>query len=134
MLIVMRVLAREESRRTRSKLLTMKRKLIRKMTVVTWTTLALSGVLSIWFMRWYQVLGQLPSQDAELKRIEGLSNPLDWKASALSLTMSRHEFAHYVSIGLAVVVTLLSLVLISNAINLIWLRRLAKSNGEGQPA
>ena len=73
-------------------------------------------------------LSRLPNQDAEIRRIEALTNPLDWKASALSLTMSRHEFAHAVTIGLVTVAAVVAGALLLSAFKLVWLHRLVEAD------
>jgi hypothetical protein len=102
----------------------MKEQIIRKMEMATLVTLIASTMMLSCLMWCCWALSRLPKSDAEIRRIEALTNPLDWKASALSLTMSRHEFAHAVTIGLMVVAVVLAGVLLLSAFKLVWLRRL----------
>jgi hypothetical protein len=105
----------------------MKERIIRKMEMATLATLIASTMTLSCLMWCCWALSRLPNQDAQLSRIEALTNPLDWKTSALSLTMSRHEFAHAVTIGLVAVAVVLAGVLLLSAFKLVWLRRLAES-------
>jgi hypothetical protein len=112
----------------------MKTKLIKRLTVMTWAVLALSGGLSVWLLLRYHALGPLPDQNAELRSIEAMTNPLDWKGSALSLTMNRHEIVALITTGLLTVVVVQAAIIIIGAISLIWVRRIATLSGENHVA
>jgi hypothetical protein len=70
-----------------------KKRIIRRMKIANLAAVVATTMMLLCLMWCFWALSRQPKQDAELSRIEALIDPLDWKASALSLTMSRHETA-----------------------------------------
>ena len=112
----------------------MKTKLIKRLVVSTWTALSIAGLLLIaaWIGTHFEP--SVEGRRAELARFEAMPAHGDWKPTALSLIKSRQEVVHVgitalrAVMGVSVVFALLSVV------NIVWLRRLARSNHDTSAA
>jgi len=102
----------------------MKTKLINKLTIVTSAILLLSLLMSAaaWFVS--RIAASAPDQQAALRQIQATQDTAELKTSALSLTLSRFEIAHWIFVAMMILLAVQAVTFIFSGISLFWLRRL----------
>jgi hypothetical protein len=101
-----------------------KKKLITKLTVATSAILLLSLLMSAAALVYIRIMAAAPDGQKECARIETMQDIGDLRASALSLTLNRSEFAHYLGVVFMVILAVQAVMFISSGVSLFWLRRL----------